>query len=377
MLGAIVGKLGALASAVALTFGLISATGATPDSPVKIGVLGDFTGPYGDLSGKGSVEAARMAIEDFGGRALGKPIELVFADHQNKTDVGGAIARRWYDAENVDMITDLTNSSVAIAVQGISKEKRKINLVTSTATTALTNKECSPWGVHWTFDSYGLSNGTARAMVEGGSKKWFFITADYAFGHNLEAVAARIVKEMGGAVVGRSLHPLNTADFSAQLIQAQSSGADVIALANAGTDTSNAVKQANEFGITKKQKLAALLVFLTDVHAMGLKSAQGLIFTEAFYWDQTPETRAWAERFFKRHGAMPSMVHAGTYSSVTHYLRGVRAANTKDSDAVMGKMREMPVDDFVFKGGRIRPDGRLDHNMYLYQVKAPAESKGA
>lgn len=348
---------------------------AAPDGPVKIGVLGDFTGAYADLSGKGSVEAARMAVEDFGGKVLGKPVEIVFADHQSKTDVGATVAKRWYDAEGVDMITDLTHTAVAIAVQGISKDRKKINIVTSTASTALTNENCSPWSAHWTFDAYALSNGTARAMIEGGAKKWFFITADYGFGHNLEAQATSVVKAMGGTVVGRALHPLNTSDFSSQLVQARASGADVIALANAGTDTSNVVKQANEFGLTKKQKIAALLVFLTDVHAMGLKNAQGLVFTEAFYWDMNDETRAWSERFYKRHKAMPTMVHAGTYSAVMHYLKAIQAVGSKDSDKVMARMRETPVNDFAWKGGQVRIDGRHDHDMYLFEVKAPGESK--
>lgn len=347
---------------------------AAEGGPVKVGVLGDMSGPYADLGGKGSVLAARMAIEDFGGQVLGKPIELVSADHQNKTDVAANIARKWYDLEGVDMITDLTNSAVAIAVQGISKEKKKIDLVTSTATTALTNKECSPWGVHWTYDSYALANGTARAMIEN-NKKWFFITADYTFGHNLEGTAAKIVKDLKGQIVGQARHPLNSTDMSSQILAAQASGADVIALANAGTDTSNTVKQANEFGVTKKQKIASLLTFITDVHSMGLPIAQGLIFTEAFYWDMNPETRAWSEKFYKRHGAMPSMVHAGTYSAVNHYLKAVKAAGSANSDAVMAKMRATPVDDFAFKGGQIRADGVMDHDMYLFQVKKPSESK--
>lgn len=369
-------KLGRLVCAAMTAIGVVGAAGASPDGPVKIAVLGDMSGAYADLSGKGSVIAAQMAIEDFGGSVLGKPIELVSADHQSKTDVALTIARRWYDVEGVDMITDLTHSAVALAVQGVSKQKKKINLVTSTASTALTNKECSPWGVHWTFDAYALSNGAARAMLQEGAKKWYFITADYAFGHNLEATAAEIIKQGSGTVLGRSLHPLNTTDFASHLVKAQASGADVIALANAGTDTSNVVKQANEFGLTKKQHIAALLVFLSDVHSMGLKNAQGLTFVEAFYWDLTPETRAWSQRFFKRHGAMPTMVHAGTYSAVMHYLTAIKAANTKDSDAVMAKMRELPVNDFAFKNGRIRPDGVMDHDMYLFRVKKPEESKG-
>ncbi len=359
--------LGALAAAM-------TAAPAFADG-VKIGVLGDMSGAYADLGGKGSVVAATMAIEDFGGKVLGKPIELVSADHQSKTDVGASIARRWYDREGVTMITDLTNSAVALAVQGISKEKKKIDIVTSTATTALTNKECSPWGVHWTYDSYALSNAPVRAMIEAGAKKWFFISADYTFGQNLQDTTAKLVKQLGGTVIGTATHPLNSQDFSSQLLKAQASGADIIALANAGSDTTNSVKQANEFGITKKQKIVSLLTFITDVHSMGLSNAQGLVFSEAFYWDQNDETRAWSQKFFKRHGAMPSMVHAGTYSAVAHYLKAVKAANTVDSDAVMEKMRATPVNDFAFKDGTIRKDGRHDHAMYLFQVKKPSESK--
>jgi len=353
----------------------ISSALAADAGPVKIGVLNDMSGPYADLGGKGSVLAAQMAIEDFGGSVLGKKIELVSADHQNKTDIAANIARKWYDVENVDMITDLTNSAVAIAVQGISKERKKIDLVTSTATTALTNKECSPYGVHWTYDSYSLSNGPVRALIDK-NKKWFFITADYTFGQNLQSTAAKRIKDLGGQVVGEAKHPLNATDMSSQILAAQASGADVIALANAGTDTSNAVKQANEYGVTKKQKLASLLTVITDVHSMGLNNAQGLIFSEAFYWNANAGTRAWSEKFYKRHGSMPSMVQAGTYSAVMHYLKSVKAAGTANSDAVMAKMRATPVDDFAFKGAKIRADGVLDHNMYLYQVKSPSESKG-
>jgi branched-chain amino acid transport system substrate-binding protein len=361
---------------VSLLGGVAAALFATSAAAqVKIGVLGDMSGAYADLGGKGSAIAARMAIEDFGGQVLGKPIELVSADHQNKTDVAASIARRWYDREGVTMITDLTNSAVAIAVQGISREKKKINLVTSTATTALTNKECSPWGVHWTFDAYALANAPVRAMIESGAKKWFFITADYTFGHNLQETTEKMIKKLGGTVVGTATHPFTSQDFSSQLLKAQASGADIVALANSGSDTSNSVKQANEFGIQKKQKIVSLLTFITDVHSMGLPIAQGLSFSEAFYWDQNDETRAWSQKFMKRHGTMPSMVHAGTYSAVAHYLKAVKAANSIDADAVMAKMREIPVNDFAFKNGTIRPDGVHDHDMYLFQVKTPKESK--
>lgn len=345
------------------------------DTPLKIGVLTDMSGAYADFSGKGSVLATSMAVEDFGGKVLGKPIEIVSADHQNKADIAATIARKWYDRDGVDVIVDLTNSAVAIAVQDIAKERHKIDLVTSTTTTAVTNKNCSPWGVHWSFDAYALSAGTVRAMVEDGANTWFFVTADYTFGHNLEATATKVTKEMGGKVVGHVLFPLSNSDFASHMLQAQASGAQVVALATAGGDTTNAIKQAAEFGITKKQKLAALLVFITDVHSLGLKNAQGITLTTAFYWDRSDETRAWSMRFFKRHGAMPTQVHAGTYSAVIHYLNAIKAAGTKDADPVMVKMRETSINDFFAKDGRIREDGRMVHDMYLAQVKSPAESK--
>jgi branched-chain amino acid transport system substrate-binding protein len=341
---------------------------------VKIGVLGDQSSAYADLGGKGSVIAAEMAVEDFGRRGLGGPAEVVSADHQNKPEIGANIAREWFDRDGVDMITDLTNSGVAIAVQTIAKEKKKVDLVTSTATTALTNEACSPYGVHWTFDAYALSVGTAKTLVEQGGKTWYFVTADYTFGYNLEATATRVIQGLGGKVVGSAKVPLNTADFASALLAAQASGADVIGLANSGADTANSVKQAAEFGIPAKQRLAAFLPFITDIKAIGLKNAQGLILTTAFYWDMDDGKRAFAERFFKRNGTMPTQVHAGTYSAVLHYLKAVAAAGTTDAEAVMAKMRALPVDDVAFKG-RIREDGQMMHDMYLAQVKTPAESK--
>lgn len=361
-----------VAAGVLLAIGATAALGE--DRAVKIGVLGDQSSAYADLGGKGSVVAAEMAVEDFGRTLLGKPIEIVSADHQNKPEIAANIARRWYDRDGVAMITDLTNSAVAIAVQNVSKEMKKIDLVTSTATTALTNEECSPTGVHWTFDAYALSVGTARTLVEQGGKTWYFITADYTFGYNLEENATRVIVGLGGKVVGSARAPLNTTDFSSQLLEARASGADVIGLANSGADTTNSVKQAAEFDITKKQRLAAFLPFITDIHSIGLANAQGLILTTAYYWDLDDGKRAWSERFNKRHGTMPSQVHAGTYSAVTHYLKAVKAAGTTDAEAVIKKMRELPVDDFAFKG-RIREDGQFVHDMYLAQVKTPAESK--
>ncbi len=360
---------------LALTLCMPVASVAADEPAVKIGVLTDMSGAYAEAAGQGSVVAAELAIEDAGGSVLGRPIALVSADHQNKPDIGANIARQWYDRDGVTMITDLTNSGVAIAVQNISREKRKIDLVTSTATTAITNEQCSPWGAHWTFDSYALSVGTAGALVEQGAKRWYFITADYTFGANLEATATREIVAAGGQVLGHSLAPLNTTDFAAQLLKAQASAADVIALANAGADTTNAVKQAGEFGLRGRQKLAAFLPFITDIRAMGLEVAQGLILTTAYYWDRDDASRRFAERFFARRKAMPTMIHAGTYSAVLHYLSAVKAANTADADEVMRRMREMPVNDAIFPDGKLRPDVQMVHDMYLVQVKTPAESK--
>jgi branched-chain amino acid transport system substrate-binding protein len=362
----------AAASAVLLT--IIAAPSPADAKPVKLGVLGDRSSAYADLGGKGSVIAAEMAVEDFGGTVLGGPVEIVSADHQNKPEIGANIAREWYDRDGVDMITDLTNSGVAIAVQTVAKERKKVDLVTSTATTALTNEACSPYGVHWTFDAYALSVGTAKTLVEQGGRTWYFVTADYTFGYNLEATATRMIQSLGGKVVGSARVPLNTTDFASPLLAAQASGADVIGLANSGADTTNSVKQAAEFGIPAKQRLAAFLPFITDIKAIGLQNAQGLILTTAFYWDMDDAKRAFAQRFFTRNGTMPTQVHAGTYSAVLHYLKAVRAAGTTDAEAVMTKMRALPVDDLAFKG-RIREDGQMIHDMYLAQVKTPAESK--
>ena len=361
----------------ALLLGVLAAGPALGAEPTvaKIGVLTDMSGPYGDAAGKGSVVAAQLAIEDFGGSVLGHPIELVSADHQNDAAVASTIARQWYDLEGVTLITDLTNSAVAIAVQNIAKEKKRIDLITSSATTAVTNADCSPYGAHWTFDSYALSAGTAGALVEQGGKTWFFITADYTFGQNLEATATKRIVNSGGTVIGRTLAPLNTTEFSSQLLEAQASGADVIGLANSGTDTANSVKQAREFGI--EQQLAAFLPFITDIRSIGLEDAQGLVLTTAFYWDRTEESRAFSKRFEERQGAVPTMIQAGTYSAVLHYLRAVEAAGTLDADAVAAKLHELPVNDAVFQNATVREDGTLLHDMYLVKVKTPAESKSA
>jgi len=369
---------------IALSLGLIALSGSVAlgqisDDAVRIGVLDDMSGPYADIQGPGDVVAVKMAVEDFGGSVLGKPIEVISGDLLNKADVGAAIARQWYDVERVDVILGLGNSAVALAVQGITREKNRINIVTSAGSTDLTGKACSPNGVHWVYDTYALANGTARAIMhQGGGDSWFFITADYAFGHSLERDAAAVIKKSGGNVVGSVRAPLNSADFSSYLLQAQASGAKVIGLANAGADTINTIKQASEFGIVAGgQKLAGLLVLITDIHALGLKAAQGLLFTEAYYWDHNDETRAFAKRFIERHGGKPpTMFQAGIYSAATHYLKAVKAAGSDNAQAVMAEMRKMPINDFMTKDGRIREDGRVMRDMYLLQAKTPAESKG-
>ncbi|MDO9402010.1 MAG: ABC transporter substrate-binding protein [Polaromonas sp.] len=359
----------ALAAAPALAQEKIS------NGVVKIGVMNDLTGLYSDLGGKSSIDAARMAIEDFGGKVAGKPIELVFADHQNKADIASSRAREWFDKDHVDVIVDLVNSSAALAVAKLARDSKKLVLVSGGGATRLTNEDCSPNTIHWTYDTYSLANGTARAMVKQGLDSWYFITADYAFGHSLEKDAGDVVKEAGGKLVGSVRHPFPGTDFSSFLLQAQASGAKVVGLANAGPDMNNTIKQANEFGVVPKQSLAALLVFIDEIHSMGLKNTQGMYLTTGFYWDMNDQTRTFARRFFERNKRMPNMVHAGIHSAVTHYLKAIQAAGTDDSAAVIAKMKATPVNDFFAKNGRIRDDGRMMHDMYLMQVKKPSESK--
>ncbi len=346
------------------------------DGPVKIGVLSDMSGLYADLGGPGSVEAAKMAIEDIGGKVLGKPVEIVTGDHQNKPDVGANITRQWFDVDKVDAITDVPNSGVALAVNEVGREKNKIMLFSGPAASDLTGEKCSPTTAHWTYDTYALANGTGAAVVKSGGNTWFFLTADYAFGAALERDTTNVVKANGGTVVGSVRTPLNAPDFSSFLLQAQASKAKIIGLANAGGDTINSIKQASEFGITSSgQKLAGLLVFITDVNSIGLQTAQGLQLTEAFYWDQTDETRAFSKKFLERVKHQPSMVQAGVYSAVRHYLKAVEAVGSKDSAKVMAKMRETPINDFMTKNGKLREDGRVVRDMYLFEVKAPKDSK--
>jgi branched-chain amino acid transport system substrate-binding protein len=362
-----------------LTVALASTTALSQDKisggVVKIGVMNDLTGPYSDLAGTKSVDAAKMAVEDFGGKVLGKPIQVVAADHQNKADVASARAREWFERDNVDVIVDLVNSSTALAVSKIARDANKLVLVSGGGTTRLTNEDCNPNTIHWTYDTYSLANGTARAMVKQGLDSWYFITADYAFGQSLEKDATAVIKEGGGKVLGSVRHPLGSTDLSSYLLQAQASGAKVIGMANAGPDMNNTVKQATEFGVVPKQSLAALLIFVDEVHAMGLKVTQGMYLTTGFYWDTNAETRAWSKRFFERNKRMPNRVHAGVYSSVMHYLKAIQAAGTDDTAAVTAKMRELPVNDFFAKNGRVRADGRMLHDMFLMQVKKPAESR--
>jgi branched-chain amino acid transport system substrate-binding protein len=350
--------------------------GQISDNAVRIGILNDQSGVYADFGGKWSVEAARMAVEDFGGKVLDKPIEIVSADHQNKPDVASTIARTWYDNDKVDAIMELTTSSVALAVQQLSKDKKKVTIVSGAASSDLTGKACTPYGFHWAYDTRALAVGTGGSLVEQGGDSWFFLTADYAFGHALEADVSKYVTSKGGKVLGAVRHPLSTNDFSSFLLQAQGSKAKIVGLANAGLDTNNSIKAASEFGIVQGgQRIAALLFTLAEVHGLGLQAAQGLVLTEGFYWDLDDQNREFSKRFMAKTGRMPNMVHASTYSSVMQYLKAVKAAGTDDTDAVAKKLHEMPVDDFFAKNGKVLPNGRMVHDMYLFQVKTPAESK--
>ena len=346
---------------------------------VKIGVLSDMSSLYADITGPGSVLAARMAVEDFGGK-LGVPVAIVSADHQNKPDVGSNIVRQWIDRDGVDAIVDVPTSSVALAVNEIVREKNKVFLVSGAATSDLTGPKCSPNTVHWTYDTWALAHGTGSAVVKAGGDTWFFLTADYAFGHALERDTSEVVKASGGKVLGAVRHPLNTSDFSSFLLQAQASKAKIIGLANAGGDTINSIKQAAEFGVVKGgQKLAGLLVFITDVHSLGLRTAQGLLLTESFYWDLNDQTRAWSKRFAAKHdGKMPSMVQAGVYAAVTHYLKALaQTKSDEDGKAIVDKMKALPTDDPLFGKGTIRVDGRKIHPTYLFEVKSPDQTKGS
>ncbi|MEH6652208.1 MAG: ABC transporter substrate-binding protein [Motiliproteus sp.] len=363
-----------------LATALIAATGAAQaslsDDKVKIGVLGDMSGVYADISGQGSVEAVKMAVEDFGGKVLGKEIEVVFADDQNKPDVGSVIARKWVEEEQVDVINGAVASSVTGAVTKFMTSQEKITLIAASASHAFTTKACSPFNAHWTYDVVALANGTVKPMVQSGKKKWFFVTADYAFGHALEKVATGVINSNGGEVVGGVRAPLGTTDFSSYILQAQSSGADVIALANAGSDMVNALKTAAEFGVTDTVDVAGLLVFTPNAQALDPEVAGGMKLTTGFYWDMDDQTREWSKRYMARmDGKIPAMPHAGAYSSTMHYLKAVDAAGTDESKAVMAKMKEMPVEDFFSRNGYLRKDGRMVHDMLQVRIKNADERK--
>jgi branched-chain amino acid transport system substrate-binding protein len=364
-------------SVVALTVMATVAHAQGTGDVIRIGILNDQSGPYADVGGKGSVIAAKLAVEEFGGKLLGKRIEVIAADHQNKPDIASAIARQWIDTESVDVIADGAGSSAGLAIQQVTRDSGRIFIISAPASSDFTGKACSPTGFHFTYDTYALANGTAKALVKQGGDTWFFITADYAFGHALERDTSAFVVAGGGKVLGSVKVPLNTNDFSSALLQAQASKAKVIGLANAGTDTINAIKQSAEFGIVRGgQRLAGLLVFITDVQALGLQTAQGLVITNSFYWDLTDKTRAWTQRYMAQSdGRVPTMIHAGTYSGVLHYLRAAKAANSTDPKVIAAKMHEMPINDMYNDDVRIRPDGRVLHKMFLMQVKSPAESK--
>jgi branched-chain amino acid transport system substrate-binding protein len=368
---------------IALALPLVGAFPATAqekvsDGVVKIGMLEDMSSIYADITGIGAVTAAKMAVEDFGGKVLGKPIEVISADHQNKADLASATAREWFDTQHVDALLDVAASATALAVIEIAKNKNRIVVLNGPGATRITNEACTPISVHYTYDNYALSHGTGAATVQAGYDSWFFITADYAFGHDLEQMLATVVRAGGGQVLGSVRLPINTLDFSSALLKAQASKARVIGLANAGADTTNAIKQAAQFGIVRGgQKLAGLLVFINDINALGLEIAEGMLLTTAFYWDRDEQSRAWARRYFQHMNRMPNMTQAGIYSATMHYLKAVAAAGTDESTAVMERMRSTPIDDFFVKNGKIREDGRMVHDMYLYEVKKPGESNGA
>ena len=362
-------------AALTLTMACGAARAEISDNVVRIGVLTDMSGAYSDLAGPGAVTAAKMAVEDF--IANQKPsfkVELVSADHQNKGDIASNKAREWFDRDQVDVVTELVTSSTALAVMKVAKEKNRIALITGAGSSRITNEDCNDVSVHWAYDTYATGNGTGRAVVKQGGKTWYFLTADYAFGQSLEKDTTAVIVANGGKVLGSVRHPFPSTDLSSYLLKAQASGAEVIGLANAGADTINSVKQAEEFGITPKQTLAGLLMFITDINSLGLKATQGMYLTEAFYWDMNPETRAWSKRFYERQKKMPTMVQAGLYSAITHYLEAVKAINSDDTQKVMTQMKKVPVNDFFAKNGKIRNDGLMVHDMFLMQVKKPADS---
>ena len=363
-------------AALSLAALALTAAPARAQAPLKIGVLSDFSSVYSDIGGQGNLEATKLAVEEFGGTMFGKPIEVISADPQNKADIAASIARKWYENEGVDMIIDMPTSATALAGMEMSKQFEKLMIVTDAASSDITGKSCSPYTVHWTYDTYGNAHTVGSAIVKNGGTSWFFITADYLFGHSIERDTGDVVRAAGGTVVGSARHPLNNQDFSSFLLQAQASKAKIIGMANGGGDTINTIKQAAEFGIVAGgQKLAGLLMTLAEVNGLGLQAAQGLVLTEGYYWDVNDRTRNLGERFLKRTGRMPNMIQAGTYSATLSYLKAVKAAGTKDPDAVAKKLKELPVDDDFAQGGKVLANGRMVHDMYLFEVKKPSESK--
>ncbi|MAA64913.1 MAG: ABC transporter permease [Alteromonadaceae bacterium] len=365
-----------LTSAIASTLMVAGAQAEISNNTVKIGYLADMSGTYRDLAGPNGLAALEMAVADFGGKVKGAKIEVVSSDDRNSPDVSSSTVRRWVENEDVDMVAGLVASSVSIAVSDILEEKGKLGIVSGSAASSITNEHCTPNHIHYVYDTYPLANGTASAIVKEGGKSWFILTADYAFGHSLEADVTKVVEENGGKVVQTLRHPFPTPDFSSFILQAQGSGADVVALANAGADTTNAINTAGEFGLTQSgQTLAALLLFLTDVHALGVDAAQGIQLTTGWYWDMNDETRAWSDRFLEKTGVRPTMVHAGIYSSTIQYLKAIEATDSDEAQTVRKQMMDTPINDMFATNGRIREDGRMVHDMYLAQVKTPAESK--
>jgi branched-chain amino acid transport system substrate-binding protein len=365
----------ACGSAFALSLGASAPAHAQISGDViKIGIITDMSGLYSDIDGQGGVEAIKMAVADMGGAVNGKKIEVLFADHQNKADVAAAKAREWFDTQGVDMLIGGTNSGTALAMAKVAAEKKKLFIAIGAATSALTNEQCNPYTVHWAYDTVALAKGTGNAVVKSGGKSWYFLTADYAFGAQLQGDTSTVVKAAGGTVVGAVKHPLSASDFSSFLLQAQGSKAQILGLANAGGDTINSIKAANEFGITKTMKLAGLLVFINDIHSLGLKTTQGMYLTDSWYWNRDPEARAWSRKFFEKMKRMPSSIQAGDYSATTHFLNAVKASGTDDADKVLAQMKKTKVNDIFAKGGFIRDDGRMVHDMYLMQVKAPDKS---
>jgi branched-chain amino acid transport system substrate-binding protein len=372
-------KLKKISAACALAFGALVGVSSTAQAQIsgdviKIGIITDMSGLYADIDGSGGVEAMRMAVAEMGGNINGKKIEILFADHQNKPDIAASKAREWFDTQGLDMLIGGTTSSTGLSMSAVAKEKKKPFLVVGAATSALTNEQCSPYTVHWAYDTVALAKGTGNAVVKAGGKTWYFLTADYAFGAALQNDTSAVVKAAGGQVVGSVKHPLSASDFSSFLLQAQSSKAQILGLANAGGDTINSIKAANEFGITKTMKLAGLLMFINDIHSLGLKTTQGMYLTDSWYWNQNADTRAWSRKFFEKMKRMPSSVQAADYSAALQYLKAVKATGTDDGDKVLVQMRKTKVDDVFAKGGFIRGDGRMVHDMYLMQVKSPDKS---